>query len=165
MILLEIIPLSKPVAISEMLILLIVAAFIGWLIGRWINNGRISTLRESLAASQAELDTCRKKSINLTSKNTVAPVASKAIVADNLKVIEGIGPKIEQLLNDNGILTLAQLANAGSETLNKILQSGGVRFAQIHDTTTWSDQAALARDNKWEELGRLQDKLDGGRIV
>ena len=115
--------------------------------------------------SQAELDTCRKKSLNLKSKNTVPPLVPRAIVADNLKVIEGIGPKIEQLLNDNGILTLAQLANTSSETLTKILQSGGVRFAQIHDTTSWSEQAALARDSKWEELGRLQDKLDGGRIV
>jgi len=165
MILLEILPLSKPVAISEMLILLALTAFIGCFIARWITNGRINDLKAAVAAREEELEDCHHKTKSRPFKSTAVSVSSKVRKADNLKVIEGIGPKIEQLLNENGILTFEQLANAGPETLKGILRSGGSRFFQIHDSTTWSEQSALARDGKWLELGKLQDKLDGGKVV
>ncbi|CAG5012836.1 hypothetical protein DYBT9275_05257 [Dyadobacter sp. CECT 9275] len=163
MILLEITPLSKPVAISEMLILLAAAAFIGWLIGKWVTNGRVNILRSSLADKKDELSDCREKAgrLSFTDKQSIS--ARDTLVADNLKVIEGIGPKIEQLLHRNGILTLGQLAETSASRMSEILRANP-RF-QMHDPTTWPQQAALARDGKWDELGELQDRLDGGRLV
>lgn len=81
---------------------------------------------------------------------------------DDLKVIEGIGPKIEQLFHDNGIRTFSDVINAGSENLSNILSKAGNRYS-MHDTTTWPHQAELANRGDWAELKKLQDKLTAGR--
>ncbi len=82
---------------------------------------------------------------------------------DDLKVIEGIGPKIERLLHDAGILTYAQLASTDVERLREILTEA--KLINIADPTTWPEQAALAAAGKWEELKALQGTLKGGRRV
>jgi hypothetical protein len=158
MILMEINPLSKIVAISEMLILIAIVAWIGWLIGRWITNTKIRDLRRSIASYEVYLSDCRKKCLELNQ------VESAVITKENLKVIEGIGPKIESLLQKNGIYTLDQLAKSSTGNLLSLLQNAGSSF-QMHDPNSWPQQAALARDGKWEELGKLQDKLEGGKFV
>ncbi|MBD2754294.1 hypothetical protein [Spirosoma validum] len=52
-------PFSRPVAIAEILLLLGLAAFIGWLLGRLVRSGRVSTLRSAVADKKAELENCR----------------------------------------------------------------------------------------------------------
>ena len=81
---------------------------------------------------------------------------------DDLKKIEGIGPKIEQLLNDGGFLTFAQLADGPTERIQEILTAAGPRYS-VHNPGSWSRQAALARDGQWDELKTLQDELLGGK--
>ena len=81
---------------------------------------------------------------------------------DNLKKIEGIGPKIEKLLIADGIHSFAKLAKANQKRLEKILANAGPRF-QMHSPATWPQQAELANAGKWKELQVLQDRLDGGR--
>lgn len=81
---------------------------------------------------------------------------------NDLKIVEGIGPKIEQLLKNAGINTWAELANAPVDRLKEILSEAGDRY-RLADPTTWSQQAALARDSKWGELKEYQDFLSGGR--
>ncbi len=81
---------------------------------------------------------------------------------DDLKKIEGIGPKTEAVLNEHGITTFAQLAAAGPEKIQAILDEAGLRLG---DPTTWSEQAALAANGQWEALAELQDRLKGGRRV
>jgi len=82
---------------------------------------------------------------------------------DDLKVIEGIGPKIAGIMNEAGISTFAQMAQKTGEELRKILDDGGI--GAIADPTTWPEQAALAAEGKMESLKELQDKLQGGRKV
>lgn len=81
--------------------------------------------------------------------------------ANDLTVIEGIGPKINALFHDNGIKTFAQLAAAAVPQMRAILDKGGARF-RIANPSTWAQQAALAAENKWPELKKLQDKLSAG---
>ena len=81
---------------------------------------------------------------------------------DDLTKVEGIGPKIAELLNNAGVTTFAQLADADDETVQQVLVDAGPRF-NVHDATTWNEQAALARDGKWDELQALQDRLKGGK--
>ena len=81
--------------------------------------------------------------------------------ANDLTIVEGIGPKINELFNDNGIKTFAQLAAANVPQLRAILDKGGSRF-RIANPSTWARQAALAAENKWTELKKLQDELSGG---
>src|SRR3954466_14616331 len=59
MVILQLVPLSKPVAIAEMVILLILAAGIGWLLAKLIMRGRIKNLRESIEERKMELAACR----------------------------------------------------------------------------------------------------------
>ena len=81
--------------------------------------------------------------------------------ADDLTVIEGIGPKIAELLRQNSINTFAQLADAKVDALAALLKAAGSRFA-IHKPDTWPHQSALARDGQWDQLKTLQDELVGG---
>jgi large subunit ribosomal protein L27 len=93
-------------------------------------------------------------------EEVVAEVAASE--EDNLKVVEGIGPKIEQLLKDAGIKTFVQLAETPADKVREILAAAGSRYA-IHDPGTWAKQANLAAQGKWDELQALQDMLDGGK--
>ncbi len=81
---------------------------------------------------------------------------------DDLTVVEGVGPKIAELLNAAGITTFAQLADADNAMVQQVLTDAGPAF-NTHDTTTWNEQAALARDGKMDELKELQDRLNGGK--
>lgn len=81
--------------------------------------------------------------------------------ANDLTVVEGIGPKINALFHDNGIKTFAQLAAATVPQMRAILDKGGARF-RIANPSTWAQQAALAAENRWLELKKLQDKLSAG---
>jgi predicted flap endonuclease-1-like 5' DNA nuclease len=79
---------------------------------------------------------------------------------DDLKKIEGIGPKVASLLNENGILTFSQLAETEVENLNVLLDANQL---QMMDATSWPEQAKLAAAGDWEALQKLQDDLMGGR--
>lgn len=81
---------------------------------------------------------------------------------NDLKVIEGVGPKIEKLLKADGIGTWSDLASAEVSRLQNILSEAGDRF-RLADPTSWPEQARLAADGAWEELKALQEKLDQGR--
>ena len=86
----------------------------------------------------------------------------KAWKQDDLKAIEGIGPKIEGLLHDAGITTWAGLADASVERLESILAAAGKRY-QLADPGTWPRQAAMAAAGNWDALDAYQDELKGGR--
>ena len=93
-------------------------------------------------------------------KAAAKPAAKKAAgKADDLKKVEGIGPKIASTLVEAGISTFAELAKTKSEKISEII--AGVRGN--HVTDTWPAQAKMAADGKWDELKKWQDELDGGK--
>lgn len=79
-------------------------------------------------------------------------------------MVEGIGPKIEALLNEAGIFTWNDLATAPIEKVQEVLDNAGPAF-NIHNPATWAKQAELADAGQWEELEAYQDRLKGGRDV
>ena len=88
--------------------------------------------------------------------------SGKKVAVDDLKLVEGVGPKIEGLLNDAGINTWSELANADLSKLQAILDEAGSRY-RMHDPATWAKQASLAADGKWDELEEYQAHLQGGK--
>ena len=82
---------------------------------------------------------------------------------DDLKKIEGIGPKISQLLIDDGIDTFVKLSKAEIPRLKRILSDAGPRY-QMHNPSSWPMQSELAADGKWEELDKWQDEHKGGKM-
>ncbi|MEL6923608.1 MAG: proprotein convertase P-domain-containing protein [Bacteroidota bacterium] len=81
---------------------------------------------------------------------------------DDLKKVEGIGPKIEGLLNAAGIFSFSRLSVASYDELKGILTEAGSRY-QTHDPQTWGQQADMAAKGQWDELKQWQDELDGGK--
>ena len=72
-----------------------------------------------------------------------AGAAAAADKPDDLKLIKGIGPKIESLLHEAGITTFAKLAGESVPRLTEILDaSGSDRLKQIANEETWPEQAA-----------------------
>lgn len=84
-----------------------------------------------------------------------------AAKADDLKKIEGAGPKAAEALINAGYETFAKIAKATPEELSAVLTEASSRLAHLV-TDTWPKQAKLAADGKWDELKALQEKLDGG---
>lgn len=147
----------------------------------------LATCSKSKSTLQTNLDICTKNALNLetslkTAKANISssltnnaadnivpfnPVDAKAafgkkVKQDDLKVVEGIGPKIEGLFHNFGIKTWKSLSEASIEKCQEVLKSGGDRY-KIHKPGTWPKQALLAYEGKWKELKEWQDKLDGGK--
>ncbi len=92
------------------------------------------------------------------SEKTKKETKTKTSEGDDLTKIEGIGPKIAEVLAKNGIDTFAKLAEAKDEDIQKMIKD----VKGNHKADTWNEQASLARDEKWDELKKMQDELDGG---
>lgn len=135
-----------------------------------------SRFMEGLKAAKCELD--RKvladiaaqdnatflQLVKLAQDSLKAKAAAPKVAADDLTAIEGVGPKINELLQARGITTFAQLAAAPVTQLKEILAAGGARF-KAWDPTTWPEQAALAAKGDWAAFEKLKKELDGGRRV
>ena len=113
------------------------------------------------AAPPVEAPKAEQKETKKTGDKITLP-SGKKIKQDDLKVVEGVGPKIEGLLNEAGIHTWQDLAEAPTDKVQAILDEAGSRY-RMHDPATWSKQAKLAHEGNWEELEAYQDRLDGGR--
>ncbi len=113
--------------------------------------------------ADAKKATAAKAPAKEEKKKPAAKTSSKSKAkGDDLRKIEGIGPKIAGLLNDANIVSFSDLANAKVDALKEILLAAGSRY-QMHDPTTWPKQAKLAAEDKWDELKEYQDNLDGGK--
>ncbi len=116
------------------------------------------------------LKSSTNSSIKKTSSKTAASKASakpkaapkKSTKKDDLKKIEGIGPKIEQIFNKAGLKSFEDVAGSTPTKLKKILSEAGPRY-KMHDPKTWPRQAKLASSGNWKRLKTLQDSLKGGR--
>lgn len=91
------------------------------------------------------------------------PEPSTPAQPDDLKKIEGIGPKIQSVLAEAGITTFAQLAATDVAALVKIVREDAKIRVAFPDT--WPEQAKLAADGDWDGLAKLQDSLKGGRAA
>lgn len=153
----------------------------GWLLNRWLCKCKNNTTQQ-LAHTQTSAPTVAATPVAPVksaeaSASKAASVAPKAAIvidlaaakkagfaiknANDLTIVEGIGPKINELFNNAGIKTFVQLAAATVPQMRKFLDDGGSRF-RIANPSTWAQQAALAAENKWDELKKLQYKLSAG---
>ncbi len=117
----------------------------------------------SPAESDPEIE---EKSPNTEESAVVAPVSEApppgidSAAEDDLRKVDGIGPKIAGLLKDDGITTFASLAKADPARLKEILDAAGPRF-RMHDPYSWPKQAALLAEGRLDELKALQASLKG----
>jgi large subunit ribosomal protein L17 len=117
--------------------------------------------RRSGGAGKAKAATADEAITDAVIETVPAPKAS-ATGADNLTLIEGIGPKAAEVLAAGGIDSFATLAATSAEKVKEILEAANARVGHL-DPTTWAQQAQLAADGKMDELKTLQDSLNGGK--
>ncbi len=115
-----------------------------------------SELKEQMAAASAP---AAKESAN----EEKAPKAAKVGKGDEFRKIEGIGPKIEELLHEAGYNTFADLAAADVNAVKEVLNAAGSRY-QMHDPTTWPMQADMAAKGEWDALKEWQENAKGGKV-
>lgn len=121
---------------------------------------------EELVKYQKFLDTGMENKGDFETPAKVEKLYLKAIgfasaKPEDLKVVEGIGPKIESLLKNAGIQNWADLAATEVSRIEEILAAAGPRY-KLAKPATWPKQAELADAKKWKELKEYQDFLDGG---
>lgn len=80
---------------------------------------------------------------------------------DDLTVVEGIGPKISQLLIADGIETFRQLEKTEVNVIQKILDEAGPSY-KLAKPESWPKQAGLCVEQDWKELKEYQDRLFNG---
>ena len=117
---------------------------------------------QAKAAAEAEAEAKAAEATPAPAATREAAPVAEVQAADTLTKIEGIGPKISDLLNEAGITTFAQLADTPVDKLQGILDAAGPNF-KLADPTSWPEQAKLAATGKWDELQELQNSLVGGR--
>ena len=118
-------------------------------------------LRNEAHAAHAEPAEAQPGRTTAVQLETAVQEEETATQPDDLKIIEGIGPKIEGILHAAGIKKFYQLAATSVTQLEKIgREDGGIRLA-LQDTCP--EQARLAADADWSKLESLQDELKGGR--
>lgn len=129
--------------------------------GYRVKNGHRQALSEivieSIVATGAT--PAKKEEAKKAPAKKAAP--KKAAKSDDLKKIEGVGPKAAEAMVAAGLDTFAKVAKAKPEAISTILSDASSNLAHLV-TDTWPKQAQLAADGKWDELKELQDRLDGG---
>lgn len=78
--------------------------------------------------------------------------------ADDLTIIEGVGPKINELMKAHGVNTFADVAKSSVPNLQKVLDAGGPHF-RLANPETWPQQAQMVVDNRWSALKAFQDQM------
>lgn len=161
-------------ATLEILIMLLVSFLLGALV-MWLYD---NFLFESIDDNQGKIDEPNNSFDEVKDRNyeeedlykTIEEFKNKPKVVikkkdDDLKIIEGVGPKIESILKLAGLNTLEDISNVSPDQIRQILrEKGGERYA-FHDPSTWPDQARLAHDGREDELKEYQDFLSGGKMA
>ena len=78
-----------------------------------------------------------------------------SIRRNDLKIVDGIDPKIEKLLHEIGIYTWADLESVDLQYLSNVLREAG--YTQLN-VESWAYESALARQEKWDELKTFQER-------
>ena len=131
-------------------------------------------LEQLLGGGSTEIPAAPSVDSGVVGSNSMAPttpapqssdfvVTSPAATAgDDLTRIEGVGPKVAELLQSSGIMSYTQLSAASPERLGQILAGAGGIMATM-DPSTWPAQAQMAAEGRWDDLQKWQDELQGGR--
>jgi cell division initiation protein len=120
-------------------------------------------LEEIAVAYDKEQDEIESHGISFSSAVNEINLESSQSDKTNLEIIEGIGPKIKEVLNNARVITFRDLATTPIYRIKDILDAAGSQFS-AHDPSTWVEQALLAENGQWEQLEDLRSYLVAGRV-
>jgi predicted flap endonuclease-1-like 5' DNA nuclease len=143
-------------ASGEILIMLLISFVLGVMFGHLFSRAKKENVINNEKIIHLPAPLSRRADL-------LVPKGSDAFTRfDNLQIIEGIGPKIEEQLNKHGITSWFALAETPVTRLQEILLGNGEKF-RAHKPNTWPQQARLAHEGRFEELEALKEILTGGR--
>jgi len=118
--------------------------------------------KEKVAAKKAGTKTASKGVRSKTSKKESTMSSGTKRKAAKLKIdftcIEGVGPKINQILTKAGYKTFDDLGTAKVADLKKVLDAAGPRY-QMHNPKYWAKQAKMAAKGQWTKLQEFKDTI------
>lgn len=112
-----------------------------------------------LQAADGELAVLRSRSAKLG--DIVRQRYQTRTGADDIEVVEGIGPKIAELLHNDGIHSFRELSMVSVDRFNRVLEAGGPRF-KLANPGTWAEQARLLAEGEYVAFEKLKDELTAG---
>ena len=124
-------------------------------------NARSTTNSGEYHAGYAAGQASAKQSFATQAASSGTNQMGTTTAKDDLKKIEGIGPKIHELLNADGIHSFDQLTGVPLERLQTILEKAGPRF-RLAKPGSWAEQARLCAQGTWQALQKLQEELTAG---
>jgi len=110
---------------------------------------KVATVKETAKTIVTEVKTEGVKKVAAVKKETKKVVETS--VKDDLKIVYGIGPKLEGIFNKNGINTYADLAKASEAKIKAILVEAGPIFKNTN-TADWKKQAEVGAAKGKEAL-------------
>ncbi|HVT70938.1 MAG TPA: hypothetical protein VHF26_24530 [Trebonia sp.] len=122
-------------------------------------RARIAELEADAARPAPEAEADQDPAMDM---RTASAIIGFRVELNDLAVVEGIGPKIRELLHASNIRTWRELSTTPVAMLNQILDDAGPHF-RIHDPSTWPRQAGLLCDGHWVRFKEWTDELKGGR--
>src|SRR6056297_834705 len=144
----------------------------------------LNSLEIANAKLKSDLETCRKRLEPFTTKTKEFTIDDhpeplekepflfdakeakaafgKTIKENDLKLIEGIGPKIEGLFHNFVIKTGKTLAESSTDKCQEVWDSGGKRY-RVRGAASWPMQAKMAYEGHWEQLFEWQEKHRAGK--
>ncbi len=129
-------------------------------------KAEFDSCKKDLNSCKTDLDICRKEK-DTAAKAGASSFAAKTVIDDSVKddltKVEGIGPKIKGLLNDDGIWSWKQLSEVSVERIQKVLDNAGPRY-RVHNPASWPMQADMCHKGEWDKLDKWQDEHKGGRL-
>ncbi|WP_019669221.1 hypothetical protein [Eudoraea adriatica] len=156
----------------------LLCAIFGYLLGKGANatidnSSELIELKNRNAKLEADLAACTQKmateSLEMVSseipfnKSAAKAAMGKNVKQDDLKIVEGIGPKIEGLFHNYDIKTWKALSKTTVSKCQEVLDSGGDRY-KVHDPASWPMQAKMCYEGKWKELNKWQVEHKHGKL-
>lgn len=139
------------------ILIMLVWAFVLWFFCAWLVKPSKHYTKKIVTPAEASY--VMKK----TQKAVVVPTPAKTPESsDDFKLIEWIGPRIENHLHKHGVISFQDIVKEDVEGLEVILLEWWPRLS-MHSPVTWWDQAKLASEKKWKELEEYQEILNAGR--
>jgi len=118
--------------------------------------------KEKVTPKKASTKTTSKAGRSKTTKKETTLTSGTKRKAAKLKIdftcIEGVGPKINQILTKAGYKTFDDLAVAKVTDLKKVLNAAGPRY-QMHNPKFWAKQAKMAAKGQWTKLQDFKDTI------
>jgi predicted flap endonuclease-1-like 5' DNA nuclease len=121
---------------------------------------RVRVLKSQLA--EREADVARLSAAPAIDHDAARAAGFELKRDEDLEIIEGIGPRVAEVLRDAGITSFHALAQLTPAQITAALERGGPNFRLVNPQT-WGDQALLAANNRWASLATMQAALVAGR--